>query len=194
MGRGSSRFPEAAAPTAPVRMLGAVGAPRQRRDAAEIGIDPARLSSRPGSGRPGPAPGGRRREVKLVRPRMSIAGYPARCRINDPEEASALEIEIAHLPVLRLAGRRADRVGPLGHDAPFLGGGKRLDLYRPHLEGGVDAEIVGRDGRGDEAGRRWLKGHGADLDPADDLVLQALVVDLDVVVAGEVALGCRSPR
>ena len=62
-------------------------------------------------------------------------------------------------------------------------------VQRADLEGGVDAEVVGRDRGGDEAGGRRPEGHGAHLHPADDLVLQPLVVELDVVAGGEVALG-----
>ena len=50
-------------------------------------------------------------------------------------------------------------------------------------------KLVAGTADGDESGRRRPERHRADLDAADDLVLQPLVVHLDVIVAGEVALG-----
>ena len=57
------------------------------------------------------------------------------------------------------------------------------------LEPGIDPEVVGRDGRGDEAGLGRLEGDGSDFDPPDDLVFESLVVDLDVVVGAEIPFG-----
>ena len=62
--------------------------------------------------------------------------------------------------------------------------GQRTDLER-----GVDAEVVGGDRGGEESRGGRAEGDRADLDPADDFVLQALVVELDVVARGEVPLG-----
>jgi hypothetical protein len=64
-----------------------------------------------------------------------------------------------------------------------------LKLQWAHLESGIDAEVVGRYGSGNETRLRRLKGDGSDLDAADDLIFQTLIVDLNVVVGGEVALG-----
>ena len=100
-----------------------------------------------------------------------------------------IEVQVAQLPVLGLAGGLTHGVDPLGHLAPLLGGGKGLELERAHFEPGVYAEVVGRNGCGDEPGRGRLEGDGPDLDPADDLVFQALIIDLYVVVGGEVPLG-----
>ena len=82
-----------------------------------------------------------------------------------------------------------DRVDPLGDLAALLGRGQGLDLdlarprtaaLTPKLLAGI-AAVMNRE-------RARLERDGADLDPADDLVLQALVVDLDVVVGVEVAV------
>ena len=53
----------------------------------------------------------------------------------------------------------------------------------------VYPEVVGGYGSGDEPGLGRLESDGADLDPPDDLVFQSLVVNLNVVVGGEVPLG-----
>ena len=87
-----------------------------------------------------------------------------RGRVDDPEESTGLEIEITQLPVLWLAGSLADGVDPLGNLASLLGGGQRLELKRPDIESGVHAEVIGRDGGGDEARLWWLEGDGSDFD------------------------------
>jgi hypothetical protein len=62
-------------------------------------------------------------------------------------------------------------------------------LERSDIEPGIDPEIVGWNRRGNEAGGRGLEDDGSYLDSTDDLVLEPLVVDLNVVVGGEVPLG-----
>ena len=110
-------------------------------------------------------------------------------RVDHPEEAAGLEVEVADPPVLRLAGGLPHGEHPLGHLASLLGGRQGLNLDPAHFESRIDPEVVGRNGCGDEAGGRRLKLDGADLDTADDLVFQPLVVHLHVVVGGEVSLG-----
>ncbi len=173
-------------------LLRAVGAPGEGRDTPQIGIHPGLAVGgtvaihvhlcRTIRGRQGG-----RVEVENVECRK--AGQTG--RIHHPEEPSALEVEITHLTVLGLARRCPDGIRPLRYDAPLLGGRQGLDLYRSKLERRVDAEIIGRDGGGDEARGRWLENDGAHVDAADDLVLQSLVVDLDVIVGGVVALGVQ---
>jgi hypothetical protein len=115
---------------------------------------------------------------------------PGYClRVDHPEESSALEVQVPHRLVLGLTGGLAHGVGAFGHLAALLGGGQRLNLEWSDLEPRVHSEVVGGDGRRQESGRRRLEGDRPYLDPADDLVLEAFVIHLNVVVGIEVALG-----
>src|SRR5688572_7742113 len=53
----------------------------------------------------------------------------------------------------------------------------------------LDAERVRGNSRGDEPRARYLEGHIADVQPAEDLVLETLVKHVDVVARRELPLG-----
>ena len=127
-----------------------------------------------------------RREVQDV-----DVGIARQCRrwIDYPEEPASLEVQVAQLPILGLAGGLANGVAPLGDLASLLCGGQSLELERSDLEPRIHSEVVGRYCSGDEPGLRRLERDGADLYPPDDLVFQSLVVNLNVVIGGEVSLG-----
>jgi hypothetical protein len=63
-----------------------------------------------------------------------------------------------------------------------------LELEWADLELRIHPEIVSGNGRSDEPGGRGLEGYCSHLDPPDNLVLESLVIDLNVVVGGEVPL------
>ena len=89
-------------------------------------------------------------------------GSECRCRdtrerrggIDHPEEPAGLEVEVTQLTVLGLAGGLAHGIDSLGDLAALLGRRQSLELERTDLEAGVDTEVVGRDGGGDESGLR----------------------------------------
>ena len=172
------------------RLRGIGGIPRKGVDPAEVRID---------------GPGGRcavavdahfggprcRRKLRRVE-REDVEGRIAGegLGIDHPEEPARFEVEVPHCPVLRLArAPTADREHPLCDGTPLLRRKERLELHRPDLEEAVDAEVGAGHCRREEARRRRPERHRTDLDPPDDLVAQAFVVDLDVVVGVEVTVG-----
>ena len=171
--------------------LGGVYRPAECGNAAEIGIGSALILGRPVAiypnlGRPVSRRHGGGRKIQNV-----DAGVARERRggIDHPEEPAGLEIQVSKLAVLGLARGLAHGIDSLGDLASLLGRGQRLELKRTDVEPGVYAEVIGRDRRGDESGLRRHKGDRPNLYTADDLVFESLIVDLNVVVGGEIALG-----
>ena len=170
------------------RRAGLVGG--EGPDAAQVRVDAAggrrAIPVDPDFGRPVGGRDDRGIDVQDVDGRMAGDALG----IDHPEEAAGLEVEVAHDPVLGLAGGAGPDVeDALGDGAALLGRHQRLELHRPQLEDAVHAEIGPRHRGGEEARRRRPEGHRAHLDALHHLVGQAFVVDLDVVVGGEVAVG-----
>ena len=168
----------------------AVGTPRRGGDASQVGVEAAVAAG--GAIPVDPDVGRAIGRDQLIRIDVEdvdrgIAGQTV--GVHHPEEPAALEVQVPDLPVLCLAGGLSDRIGPLRDHAALLGGGEGLELQRTEIEDGVDAEVVGGHRGRDEARGRRLEEDGADVHPANDLVLETLVVDLDVVVARVLPLG-----
>ena len=108
--------------------------------------------------------------------------------IDDEEESPCLVIEIPSLAIERLARHVAHRVEPILHDVALLLRDDPTELERTDLRDRLHTEIVRGDRRRDEARRRRLERHVARFDPAQDLVLQPLVPDVQVVVGVELPL------
>ena len=166
---------------------------RQRGDAAEVRVDAA-LAGRPrGSGRPGPGRAGRS-GASAVGPRFEDVerrDSPGRLvGIHDPEEPAALEVEVAQpggpapgwWSGRRCRSARRPRCPSGWRPGSGAGPGPTSKVaLTPKLLAGT-AAVMKRDGGGwnmtvPTSIRRTISSS------------QSLVVDLDVVVGGEVALG-----
>ena len=168
----------------------AVLAQRHRLDAAQVLLGRGAAGGGPAPVHASLAHQQRRRQVEH-REIQDVHGRVAgqRGRVQHEEEPQRLEVAIHHVALLRLHGPVADREDAAPDHVPLLlrEDGSGVDGAELHFRG--RAEVVGRNAARNEPRVRGGEGHVADLDAPQDFVVEALVVDLDVVRRLELPLG-----